>query len=226
MQEEAGVRSMFTGRQEAGQALANRLALRDDLENTVVLALPRGGVPIGREIARVLNAPLDVMVVRKLGLPSQPELAMGAVASGGVVVRNRDVILEAHVGDSLFDRVAAREFHEVQRREEAYRGDRPPVELHGRSVILADDGIATGSTMAAAIRAARSRGAARVIVAVPVAPREVRQRLAGDVDEMVCLATPEPFMAISVWYRSFPQLEDEDVRAILSQPTTVRREER
>jgi putative phosphoribosyl transferase len=207
----------YHDRRHAGRELASLLASRNDLEDPIVLALPRGGVPVGREIARSLDAPLDVMVVRKLGLPIQPELAMGAVASGGILVVNSEVIQAAGVPEAMIDRVAARELREVQRREEAYRGDRPHPELRGRTVILVDDGIATGSTMEAAVQAARVRQASRVIVAVPVAPSGVLRRLAGEVDEVICPEAHDPFGAISRWYRSFPQLDDTEVRALLDE---------
>lgn len=217
---------IFSDRQQAGQALARVLARREDLEHPVVLALPRGGVPVAYEIARVLKAPLDVMVVRKLGLPRQPELAMGAVASGGILVLNPEVIRDAGVADGLIERVAQKELREVRRREEAYRGDRPPVELGGRDVVLVDDGIATGATVEAAIQAAHARHAGRVFVAAPVAPPEVLEKLSMEVEEVVCLSTPEPFGAISLWYRSFPQIGDEAVRALLSGELAAPGEER
>jgi putative phosphoribosyl transferase len=209
--------TIFTDRREAGRALAEALAQQGDLTDPVVLALPRGGLPVGREIARALGAPLDIMVVRKLGLPSQPELAMGAVASGGIRVTNPDVLREAEVPDAVLEDVARAEQREVERRERAYRGDRAPLELEGRSVILVDDGIATGSTVRAAIQAARARGAAGVIVAAPVAPPETVERLSREADQVVCLTTPVPFMAISLWYRSFPQVDDREVRRILDE---------
>jgi putative phosphoribosyl transferase len=208
---------IFSDRRRAGKELARVLARRHDLESPVVLALPRGGVPVGLEVARALDGPLDVMVVRKLGLPGQPELAMGAVASGGIRVVNEEVLRQARVSDGAVEAVAAEETAEVERRERAYRGDRPPVDLRGRTVILVDDGIATGSTVRAAARAVRARGAETVIVATPVAPVETCEALAREVDGLVCLATPEPFIAISLWYRSFPQLADDDVRAILDE---------
>jgi putative phosphoribosyl transferase len=208
---------IFSDRRQAGEKLARVLAGRPGMESPVVLALPRGGVPVALEVARALDGPLDVMVVRKLGLPAQPELAMGAVASGGIRVLNEDVLQQARVPDGTVEAVAAEETAEVERRDRAYRGDRSPVDLRGRTVILVDDGIATGSTVRAAARAARARGAEAVIVATPVAPIETCEALEREVDAVVCLATPEPFVAISLWYRSFPQLEDDDVRAILDE---------
>jgi putative phosphoribosyl transferase len=207
--------SIFADRQEAGRALAKVLSERGDLADVVVLALPRGGLPVALEITRALRAPLDVMVVRKLGLPQQPELAMGAVASGGVRVLNDEVLRAAGVSRAVVEEVARKELAELTRRERVYRGDRQPVELTGRTVVLVDDGIATGSTLQAAIRAVRSRGAARIIVAAPVAPPETVHRLSAEADEVVCLVMPDRFVAISPWYRHFPQLEDREVHAIL-----------
>ena len=206
---------VFQDRREAGQALAGLLMARDHLKDPVVLALPRGGVPVGVEVAQALGAPLDILVVRQVGVPAQPELAMGAVASGGVEVRNPEVLRQVGVEEGVFRAVAARELRELLRRETAYRGSRVPVEVRNRTVILVDDGIATGSTIRAAIRALRLRGAAEVVVAVPVAPTEVRDALATEADEVVCVSTPTPFYAISPWYREFPQLSDNDVRELL-----------
>ncbi len=205
----------FRDRQDAGRGLAGILASRDDLGNAVVLALPRGGVPVALEIARTLGAPLDVLVVRKVGLPGQPELAMGAVASGGVEVRNLQVLREARVREEDFQAVVRQEREEVLRREAVYRAGRPPVDVEGRTVVLVDDGIATGSTIRAAIEALRTRGAGRVLVAAPVAPPDVRDDLRLAADDVVCVATPTPFHAISPWYREFPQLSDSEVRELL-----------
>jgi len=218
--------TLFADRRDAGRALAEALALRDDLEDPVVIALPRGGVPVGREVARALGSPLDIMVVRKLGLPQQPELAMGAVASGGIRVLNREVLREAAVPDAVLDKVARGESREVERRERAFWGDRAPYELDGRTVILVDDGLATGSTVRAAIQAARDRGAAGVIVAAPVAPAETVQLLRREADEVVCLATPDPFVAISLWYRSFPQVDDREVQRLLDDASRAETGER
>jgi putative phosphoribosyl transferase len=211
-------------RRAAGRALADELAVelgageRTDppaaaLEDIVVLALPRGGVPVAAEVARRLRAPLDLMIVRKLGHPEQPELAMGAIASGGVLVRNEAIA--AGVDPAAFERVLARERAELQRRERLYRGDRTPVPLRGRRVVLVDDGLATGATMRAAAEAVARQRPARLIVAVPVAAADSLARLAGCVDDVVCLATPEPFYAIGLWYRDFPQVSDDAVRSLL-----------
>lgn len=216
--------ALFRDRRDAGRALARILAARDDLGDVVILALPRGGVPVGDEIARALGAPLDVLLVRKVGFPGQPELAMGAVASGGVEVRNPEVLRETGVREAEFQAVAQRERGELLRREAVYRAGRPPVDVEGRTVILVDDGIATGSTVRAAVEALRLRGAGQVLVAAPVAPPDVRQALLRAADDVVCVATPSPFYAISPWYGEFPQLSDEEVREVLeagSDPPTA-----
>jgi putative phosphoribosyl transferase len=206
---------LFRDRREAGRRLGDLFARRTDLREPVVLALPRGGVPVGFEIARALRAPLDVLIVRKLGFPGQPELAMGAIASGGVGVMNPDMVSAAPVPDAELDAVVLQETRELERREKAYRGARPRIDVRGRTVVLADDGVATGSSMLAAIRALRVAGPESVVAAIPVAPQDALTRLEREADEVVCLASPEPFYAISVWYESFPQLDDSEVRDIL-----------
>ena len=205
----------FRDRADAGRRLAARLVGRPDLADAVVLALPRGGVPVGREIADALGADLDVMVVRKLGVPGHEELAMGAIASGGVRIMNDEVLRLLYIPQADIERVAAREQAELQRRERAYRGGRPAPSVRGRAAILVDDGVATGSTIRAAITALRHQEPSRIIVAIPVAPPDVCAALQREADEVICLLTPEPFVAISVWYDSFPQLSDDDVRALL-----------
>jgi predicted phosphoribosyltransferase len=180
-----------------------------------VLGLPRGGVPVAYEIATRLDLPLDVLVVRKLGLPWQPELAMGAIASGGALVRNEEVMRYLDGRVDAFEAVRARELHELERRERDYRGDRSPLELRDRTVIVVDDGLATGATMEAAVRALKASGAKRVVVAVPVASSEARDRIAAVADEVVCLATPMFFSAVGQWYREFGQTSDEEVRDLL-----------
>ena len=194
------------------ERLSDRYAGRDDV---VVLALPRGGVPVGYEIARELDAQLDVLVVRKLGFPQQPELAMGAIASGGVRVLHDEVA--SLVDPGTVERVAERERQELERRERAFRGDRPAIDVRGKSVILVDDGVATGSTMRAAIRALRQRGVERIVVAVPTAPPQTIEALEDEVDEIVCLMTPEPFLAIGRWYDDFSQLSDDEVKSLLEE---------
>jgi putative phosphoribosyl transferase len=185
---------------------------RDDL---LVLALPRGGVPVGFEVARALEAPLDVMLVRKLGVPGHEELAMGAIASGGVRIVSPDVMSAFGIPDRVLATVAAAEEQELQRRERLYREDRPLPDVSGKTVILVDDGLATGSTMRAAVATLRAMAAGRVVAAVPVAPPETCDALREVVDEMVCLLTPDPFLAVGAWYEDFSETSDETVRALL-----------
>jgi predicted phosphoribosyltransferase len=182
-----------------------------------VLALPRGGVPVGAEVAKALGAPLDVFIVRKLGVPGHEELAMGAIASGGVRVLNRDVLGYARITPQQLDAVAAREERELARREAEYRGNRPPLDVRGRTVIIVDDGLATGSSMRAAVQALRAMEPKRVIVAVPVGAAQTCEEFRGIVDEIVCLRTPEPFEAVGLWYDDFTQTTDAEVHALLSQ---------
>lgn len=205
----------FRNRQEAGRELALHLERYAGRADLLVLALPRGGVPVGFEVARALHAPLDVLIVRKLGVPGQEELAMGALASGGVRVVNEEVVRSLGISEAELDEAAAEELAELERRERLYRGDRPAPPVEGRTVILVDDGIATGSTMLAAIRALRARMPARVIVAVPTAPGSTCAQLRREVDDLVCLTTPEPFFAIGLYYEDFPQLHDDEVRELL-----------
>jgi putative phosphoribosyl transferase len=207
---------IYADRADAGRALAAALVSHRGAAGTIVLGLPRGGVPVAYEIATRLELPLDVLVVRKLGLPWQPELAMGAIASGGALVRNEEVM--RHLGDraDAFEAVRAKEQAELERRERDYRGDRPPLELRDRSGILVDDGLATGATMEAAVRALQASGARRVVVAVPVASPEARERIAALADEVVCLATPMFFSAVGQWYRDFGQTSDDEVRDLLA----------
>jgi len=201
---------------EAGRALAGVLTHYRASPQTVVLALPRGGVPVGYEVSAALDLPLDVLVVRKLGMPSQPELAMGAVASGGAVVLNDDVVRYLPRGSDAVEQVKARELQELARREESYRGDRPALQMSGRTAILVDDGLATGATMEAAVRALRNLDAERIVVAIPVASIEARERIAAVADEVVCLQTPPFFSAVGQWYERFDQTEDEEVRELLA----------
>jgi predicted phosphoribosyltransferase len=181
----------------------------------VVLGLPRGGVPVAAEVARALEAPLDVFVVRKLGVPGREELAMGAIASGGIRVLNDDVVDSLRIPEEAIDAVAARELDTLQAREREYRGDRPPIDPRGRIVILVDDGVATGATMRAAIRALRDLRASQIVVAVPTAPRETCEALGREVDDVVCTTTPDPFTAVGLWYRDFAPVSDEEVRELL-----------
>jgi erythromycin esterase-like protein/predicted phosphoribosyltransferase len=205
----------FRNRAEAGRLLAERLRTYAGRDDVIVLGLPRGGIPVAYEIAAALNAPLDVFVVRKLGVPGHEELALGAIASGGTRVFNREVVESLSIPPELIEAVNAREMAELQRREREYRGQRPPPELRGRTVILVDDGLATGSTMWAAVRAVRQEGAARIVVAVPVAVPDVCDALRAEADEVVCLMTPMPFGAVGVWYEDFSQTTDEEVRELL-----------
>jgi predicted phosphoribosyltransferase len=205
----------FRDRIEAGQLLGRELAARP-IENAIVLALPRGGVPIGYEVAKALGMPLDVFIVRKLGVPGHEELAMGAIASGGVRVLNRDVLDYARVTQQQLDAVTAREERELSRREAEYRGTRAPLDVRGRTVVIVDDGLATGSTMRAAVHALRAMEPKRVIVAVPVGAAQTCEEFREIVDEIVCLRTPEPFEAVGLWYDDFTQTTDAEVHALLS----------
>ena len=206
---------MFRDRAEAGDVLAGQLGHYAGRDDVLVLALPRGGVPVAARVASALGAPLDVFVVRKLGVPGHEELAMGAIASGGVRVVNQQVVGRLGLGEADLRRVAEAEARELARRERSYREGRAPPDLSGRVVILVDDGLATGSTMRAAVAAAHRLGPARVVVAVPTAPASTCQRLRGEADEVVCATTPRPFRAVGYSYRSFPQTSDEEVRALL-----------
>jgi putative phosphoribosyl transferase len=201
----------FLDRTEAGQVLAERLHAYRDRPDTLVLALPRGGVPVAWEVARALHAPLDLFLVRKLGVPGHEELAMGAIASGGVRVLNYDVIRQLGISPEVVDAAAAREQGELERRARAYRGDRLPPDVTGKTAILVDDGLATGSTMRAAVAALRALRPACIVVAVPVAALETCEDLRAEVDHLVCALAPPVFSAVSLWYRSFPQTSDEEV---------------
>jgi len=216
---------VFPNRREAGRALAERLRRFGDRDDVVVLGLPRGGVPVAFEVARALAAPLDVFVVRKLGVPGHRELAMGAIAGGGVRVFNEDVVRWYGLSAETIDEVTRAEQAELERREHAYRGGRPPVPIAGRVVLIVDDGLATGSTMQAAVAAVRHMKPARVVVAVPVGAVETCRTLAALADEVVCLATPEPFDAVGLWYRDFSQTTDDEVCEILASPTVKARVE-
>ena len=206
---------MFQNRTEAGQKLASRLSAYVGQPDVLVLALPRGGVPVGCEVARALKAPVDVFVVRKLGVPWNPELAMGAVATGGVRVLEQETVRSLAIPNDVVAKVASREEMEVQRREQAYRGSRAPILVAGKKVILVDDGIATGSTMRAGVAALRKLQPARIVIAVPVAPRATCVLLRKLADEVVCAIEPEDFFAIGEWYEDFTQLSDADVQNLL-----------
>jgi putative phosphoribosyl transferase len=210
---------IFRDRVDAGRQLAARLAHYADRTDVLVLALPRGGVPVAYEVAKELKAPLDVFLVRKLGVPGHEELAMGAIASGGVRVLNEDVINYLGIPDQVIDAVAAREERELERRERAYRGDLPPPDVKDRVVILVDDGLATGSTMRAAAASLRLQKPRRIVVAVPVSSPETCDEFRREVDEIVCAVTPEHFQGVGLWYENFSQTSDEEVRALLKQAT-------
>jgi putative phosphoribosyl transferase len=205
----------FADRRDAGKELASKLRAYAGRGDVVVLALPRGGVPVASEIAEALDARLDIFVVRKLGMPGHPELAMGAIASGGVRVLNDDVIDWYQIPNEAIEAVARQELAELERREREYRQGQPLTDLGGRTVILVDDGLATGSTMRAAVEAVRRLHPARVVVAVPVGARATCHEFADITDETVCARTPEPFSAVGLWYRDFSQTTDEEVRALL-----------
>ncbi len=205
----------FRDRTQAGQLLSRKLAGYADRGDVIVLALPRGGVPVGYEIAKALRAPLDVFLVRKLGAPGQEELAMGAIAAGGVRVLNEEVVRALGISPRVIDSVAARELRELARRDQLYRGRRRAPRVASRPVILVDDGLATGSTMRAAIQALGQKKPSRIVVAVPVAAAPTCEELAGLVDEMVCYATPEPFYSVGFWYDDFSQTTDDQIRDLL-----------
>jgi predicted phosphoribosyltransferase len=207
--------TQFRDRADAGRVLARRLTHFRDRADVVVLGLPRGGVPVAAEVAKALHAPLDVFLVRKLGVPGHPELAMGAIASGGVLVTNEDVVQGLGVGRDTVEQVAETEGEELLRRERAYRDARPPAEVSGRTAILVDDGLATGASMRAAIEALRQLRPARLVVAVPAAPEPLCEVLSAEVDDMVCARTPEPFVAVGAAYVDFRQTGDDEVRELL-----------
>ena len=206
----------FRDRIDAGRQLAARLDHYAGRPGLLVLALPRGGVPVASEVARALGAPLDVFLVRKLGLPGREELAMGAIASGGVRVLNQDLVDTLALPERVIDQVAAIEQRELERRERAYRGARPVPAVRGRTVILVDDGLATGSTMRAAATALRQRKPARIVVGVPVASPDTCDEFRAEVDEIVCVITPEPFYGVGLWYADFSETTDGEVQAILA----------
>ena len=212
----------FHDRREAGRLLARFLTHHRYDPDAVVLALPRGGVPVGLEVARAIDAPLDVFLVRKLGVPGREELALGALAAGGVRVLNPDIVWRLKIPMDVIDRITSVERRELERRERLYRAGRPLLQVRNRTVILVDDGLATGSTMSAAITALRQMGARRIVVAVPVAAPETCARLGREADEIVCAATPEPFLAVGQWYQDFSQVTDEEVRELLDQAAEAR----
>ncbi len=204
----------FVDRKQAGDVLAQRLLPCRDDPSVIVLALPRGGVPVACEVAQTLHAPLDVFIVRKLGLPGHEEFAMGAIATGGVMVMNPD-LANIRIPEAAIEQVVARERTELARRETLYRGERPPLSIEDRKVILVDDGLATGSTMLAAATAVRKQQPRQIVVAVPVAALDTCRVFHGVADEVVCAVTPEPFLAVGAWYDDFGQVSDAEVHALL-----------
>jgi predicted phosphoribosyltransferase len=206
----------FLDRHDAGRYLAGKLLHYRNRPDVIVLGLPRGGVPVAYEVARALDAPLDVFLVRKLGVPGHQELAMGAIASGGVKVLNHALIRELRIPQAAIDAAVAREMRELERREREYRDNRPPPDVEGRTVILVDDGLATGSTMLAAVSALKRAGAARIVVAVPVASRRACAEFEDHVDAVICAETPDDFEAVGQWYYDFSQTTDDEVRDLLA----------
>ncbi|MFO7323793.1 MAG: phosphoribosyltransferase [Chloroflexota bacterium] len=207
---------IFEDRHEAGQKLAEALARYTGRPNVIVLALPRGGVPVAYPVAEALRAPLDILLVRKLGLPGHEELAMGAIATGGVQLLNPDVARHYGVTREQIQATVRREQAELERRERLYRGNRDYPDLRGKTVILVDDGLATGASMQAAVLAVRQKQPAEIVIAVPVASQETCDMLAEQVTEVICLHTPEPFYAVGLWYREFGQTTDDEVRELLN----------
>jgi len=212
-----GKMERFADRRDAGRVLAQKLSAYAGQTDVIALALPRRGVPVAYEVALALNAPLDIFLVRKLGLPGREELAMGAIASGGIRVLNEDIIRVLGVPEEVINIVARNELQELQRREHNYRGDRPAPDLRGRTVILIDDGLATGASMRAAVVGVRTQHPARIVIAVPVASAELCNAFQFEVDEMVCAITPEPFDSLSRWYEDFSQATDTKVRTLLEE---------
>jgi putative phosphoribosyl transferase len=211
----------FIDRRDAGRVLASRLTKYAGRDDVIVLALPRGGVPVAYEVASALSAPMDVFLVRKLGTPGHRELAMGAIASGGVRVLNEDVVHWYGISASAIERIAREEEEELERRERAYRDDRPPTDFTNKAVILIDDGLATGSTMRAAAQAVRARRPARVVIAVPVGAPQTCAELAAVADEVICVRMPEPFSAVGQWYLNFNQTDDDEVRDLLQKSSVI-----
>jgi putative phosphoribosyl transferase len=211
----------FQNRTEAGQLLAAKLTAYANRPDVLVLALPRGGVPVGFEVAKALNVPLDICLVRKLGVPGHKELAMGAIASDGVRVLNYELVSWLNIPSKTIDEVAARELRELQRRERVYRGDRSPPNVRHQTIILVDDGLATGATMRAAIAVLRQQHPAQIIIAVPVAPQKICDELRPEVNKLVSLVIPDPFYAIGLWYENFAQTTDEEVHELLAKHTGV-----
>lgn len=212
---------IFLDRSQAGRVLAARLQDYGNRTDVIVLGLPRGGVPVAWEVARALNAPLDAFLVRKLGVPGHEELAMGAVATGGVQVLNDHVVFALRIPASTIEQVAAQELEELRRRQRVYRGERRPPDVSGKTVILVDDGLATGSTMLAAVKALRQRQPGQIVVAVPIAAPETCELLRPEVEAVVCTATPDPFYSVGAWYEDFTPTTDAEVHELLAHPTAT-----
>src|SRR5438477_3703404 len=210
-----GMAVKYLDRYDAGRQLAERLRAYKDRPDVLVLALPRGGVPVGSEVAEALNAPLDVFLVRKLGVPGHEELAMGAIATGGVRILDQNLVRMLGIGPDEIERVTAREQRELERRELLYRDNRPAPDVTGRTVVLVDDGLATGSTMRAAVEALRREGARTIVAAVPIAAPDTCESMRDEVDDIVCAVTPEPFRAVGIWYVDFSETSDQEVRELL-----------
>jgi len=213
---------IYQDRREAGKLLARSLERFAGRADIVVLALPRGGVPVGLEVAEALGAPLDVFIVRKLGVPGHEEYGMGAVASGGVIVLNEEATRSLGIPASMIEAVAAREQKEIVRRDRLYRGTRPPLDVRDKTIIIVDDGLATGSTMRAAVEALRNRSPKRIVVAVPVGAASTCRQLREVADEVICPSTPEPFEAVGLWYANFEQTSDAEVRDLLDRSASRR----
>jgi predicted phosphoribosyltransferase len=209
--------ALFKDRRDAGRKLAEKLSAYADRPDVVVLALPRGGVPVAHEVSMALNAPMDIFLVRKLGLPGHEELAIGAIASGGIRVLNEEIIRTLGVDRNVIDMVARQEQQELERREQKYRGDRSPIDVTGKTVILVDDGLATGASMRAAVAGLRTQDPAWIVAAVPTAAPETCQAFESEVDEMICATTPQPFYGVSRWYEDFSQTTDLEVRLLLQE---------
>ena len=212
---------IYRNRIDAGKQLAARLTRYANRDDVLVLALPRGGVPVGFEVARALNVPLDIFLVRKLGVPGHEELAMGAISTGDVRVLNEDIVDYLRIPMRVIDAVSANELRELKRREHAYRGNRPEPDVQGRTVILVDDGLATGSTMRAVAAALRQQNPARIVVAVPVSAPQTCDEYRMGVDEIICANTPEPFYGVGMWYEDFSQTPDEEVRELLEKAEAI-----
>ena len=210
----------FRDRSEAGRVLAQQLIEYAGRDDVIVLALPRGGIPVGYEVAKALGAPLEVFVARKLGVPGHQELAMGAIASGGSAVLDQGLVRRLGITQAQLDQAVTDETRELERREQAYRGDHEPPELRGKTVILVDDGLATGATMRAAALAVRDQQPAKIVVAVPVAAEETCDQFRDVVDDVVCAVTPKPFYAVGMWYEDFDQTTDDEVRELLERART------